>query len=168
MANPNAAMHLYDIDTLDNADDIDILDNADDIDILDNADDIDTLDNADATIDLYDIKTLDSADAIAWGRMIPEPVVFDTYLEYWKQARDPVRSKQLYGKIRNYRTFKPIPGLFDGTKRILIRREYEAAWRDLESAFVTGKTDFDTTEGPQWYGAGSIISGFQSYDLHPA
>ncbi|TRM70207.1 hypothetical protein BD626DRAFT_391187, partial [Schizophyllum amplum] len=77
--------------------------------------------------------------------------------EYWQKARDPIRSKELYRELGGYQTFTSAPSLF-ATPNVLIRREYEAAWRDMETAFLTGRAYFETTDGPSRY-EGHAIPG---------
>ena len=75
-------------------------------------------------------------------------------MDYWRQARDGSRSQELYSDLKGYRTFVPCPlGPFNRLQAVLIRREYEAAWSDLEEAFVVGKRTFATKEGSLRYGA---------------
>ncbi|KAI5886907.1 uncharacterized protein SCHCODRAFT_02714834 [Schizophyllum commune H4-8] len=120
---------------------------------------------------LYDLDALDAADARAWhsSRLARVAVpASDALQRYWEIARDPQRSGELYGdagirgkfpandgEIQNnladtletYQAFSPCPvDVFDSVKAVLIRREYEAAWRDLESSFVAGRKIFDPAE----------------------
>ncbi|KAL1690252.1 hypothetical protein GGG16DRAFT_125856 [Schizophyllum commune] len=124
---------------------------------------------------LYDHAALDAADARAWnsGRLARVAVpASDALQRYWEIARDPKRSGGLFGdagqlpandgEIHNnsgkpadtlvtYQTFSPCPvDVFDSVKAVLcpvlIRREYEAAWRDLESSFVARRKIFDPAE----------------------
>ncbi|TRM70127.1 hypothetical protein BD626DRAFT_392280 [Schizophyllum amplum] len=75
--------------------------------------------------------------------------------EYRQKARDPVQSKALYRDMEGYQTFKSAPGLFD-VPHALIRKEYEAAWRDMELGFVTGTRTFVYETGPVRYTAGPV------------
>ncbi|KAL1731060.1 hypothetical protein EV714DRAFT_272168 [Schizophyllum commune] len=106
---------------------------------------------------LYEIKTLDDEDARAWGagagalpglKRLTGPIE-----EYRKQARDLERSHQLYRAIEgtDYQTFVPAPKIFEGLRQVLLRREYEATWRDMELAFATGRTYFLVREGTTTY-----------------
>ncbi|KAI4521672.1 hypothetical protein K525DRAFT_284683 [Schizophyllum commune Loenen D] len=122
-----------------------------------------TLQNTASSI-LYDLDALDAADARAWhsSRLARVAVpASDALQRYWEVARDPQRSGELYGtaeklfanevelndSLDTYQTFSPCPvDIFDSVKAVLIRREYEAAWRDLESSFVAGRTIFDPAE----------------------
>ncbi|KAL1722504.1 hypothetical protein EV715DRAFT_261545 [Schizophyllum commune] len=116
---------------------------------------------------LYDIKTLDDEDARAWGagagalpglKRLTGPIE-----EYWKQARDPERSHLLYRAIEgtDYQAFVPAPKIFEGLRQVLLRREYEAAWRDMESAFASGRTYFPVREGTTAY-EGPPVPGDQA------
>ncbi|KAI5886977.1 uncharacterized protein SCHCODRAFT_02640428 [Schizophyllum commune H4-8] len=104
---------------------------------------------------LYDnLERLDAEDARVWEASplpgIAQPA--DDLMEYWRQARDGSRSQELYSDLKDYRTFVPCPlDPFDGLQAVLIRREYEAAWSNLEEAFVAGKQNFITKEGPLRY-----------------
>ena len=105
---------------------------------------------------LYDLEGLDAEDARVWEasplRHMAQPA--NRLMEYWRQARDRSRSRELYSDLKDYRTFVPCPlNPFKRMEAVLIRREYEAAWRDLEEAFVVGKRLFATKEGPLRYGA---------------
>ncbi|KAL1680065.1 hypothetical protein EV122DRAFT_276707 [Schizophyllum commune] len=106
---------------------------------------------------LYDIKTLDDEDARAWGagagalpglKRLTGPIE-----EYRRQARDPGRSQALYSTIEgtDYQAFVPAPKIFEGLRQVLLRREYAAAWRDMELAFATGRTYFPVREGTTVY-----------------
>ncbi|KAL1754357.1 hypothetical protein FB107DRAFT_291690 [Schizophyllum commune] len=117
---------------------------------------------------LYDHAALDAADARAWnsGRLARVAVpASDALQKYWEVARDSKRSGGLYGDagqlpvvdreihnnsgkpadtLETYQTFSPCPvDVFGSVKAVLIRREYEAAWRDLESSFVARRKIFD-------------------------
>ena len=114
------------------------------------------------SLNLYDDpRTLDAEDARAWDAWYysrtPErrPERIDDDLnEYWRKARDPNASKELYSDVDGFCTFVPCPLIpFSHLHAILIRREYEAAWRDLEKAFVVGGRKHTTTEGPVHYGS---------------
>ena len=106
---------------------------------------------------LYDdLDGLDAEDTRVWEasplRHMAQPV--NNLMDYWRQARDGSRSQELYSDLKGYRTFKPCPlNPFKRMEAVLIRREYEAAWSDLEQAFVVGKRSFATREGPLRYGA---------------
>ncbi|KAI5886973.1 uncharacterized protein SCHCODRAFT_02085956 [Schizophyllum commune H4-8] len=108
---------------------------------------------------LYDdLHALDAEDARVWSAWYnarrPEgrPERIHDLDEYWRKARDPNASKELYSDVDGCCTFVPCPLLpFSHMQAILIRREYEAAWRDLEKAFVVGDRHFTTTEGPVHY-----------------
>ncbi|KAL1674732.1 hypothetical protein EV122DRAFT_220051 [Schizophyllum commune] len=125
---------------------------------------------------LYDHAALDAADARAWnsGRLARVAVpASDALQKYWEIARDPKRSGGLYGDagqlpvvdgeihnnsgkladtLETYQTFSPCPvDVFDSVKAVLIRREYEAAWRDLESSFVARRNIFDPAEAATRY-----------------
>ncbi|KAI5893532.1 uncharacterized protein SCHCODRAFT_02538735 [Schizophyllum commune H4-8] len=106
---------------------------------------------------LYEIETVDNADARAWTagldalpglRQLTGPIE-----EYRQQARDPKRSQALYRTIEgtDYQTFIPAPTIFEGLRQVLLRREYEATWRDMELAFATGRTYFSVMEGTTTY-----------------
>ncbi|KAL1706352.1 hypothetical protein EV121DRAFT_201527 [Schizophyllum commune] len=106
---------------------------------------------------LYDIKTLDDEDACAWGagagalpglKRLTGPIE-----EYRKQARDPERSHLLYRTVEgtDHQTFVPAPKIFEGLRQVLLRRGYEATWRDMELAFATGRTYFPVREGTTVY-----------------
>ncbi|KAI5887007.1 uncharacterized protein SCHCODRAFT_02640490 [Schizophyllum commune H4-8] len=104
---------------------------------------------------LYDdLEGLDAEDARAWEAcpLRPQAQRVDYLMEYWRQARDGSRSQELYSDLKDYRTFVPCPlSPFTRLRAVLIRREYEAAWSDLEAAFVAGKQDFITQEGQLRY-----------------
>ena len=128
-----------------------------------------TLQNAASSI-LYDLDALDAADARAWhsSRLARVAVpASDALQRYWEMARDSKRSGELYGiaeqlfaneerlndTLKTYQTFSPCPvDVFDSVKAVLIRREYEAAWRDLESSFVARRKVFDPAEVATRYG----------------
>ncbi|KAL1735038.1 hypothetical protein EV714DRAFT_268313 [Schizophyllum commune] len=106
-----------------------------------------------------DLHTFDAEDARAWDAYYyaetperrPRRICGDLN-EYWRKARDPNASKELYSDVDGCCTFVPCPLIpFSHLQAILIRREYEAAWRDLEKAFVVGGRKFTTTEGPVHY-----------------
>ena len=103
-----------------------------------------------------DLEGLDAEDARVW-KASPLPRMAqpaDDLMDYWRQARDGSRSQELYSDLKGYRTFVPCPlGPFNRLQAALIRKEYEAAWSDLEEAFVVGKRLFATKEGPLRYGA---------------
>ncbi|KAL1703148.1 hypothetical protein EV121DRAFT_208523 [Schizophyllum commune] len=104
---------------------------------------------------LYDdLEGLDAEDARVWEASPLRHMAqrADDLMEYWRQARDRSRSQELYSDMKGYRTFVPCPLVpFERMQAILIRREYEAAWSDLEEAFVVGKRSFATKEGPLRY-----------------
>ncbi|KAI5886969.1 uncharacterized protein SCHCODRAFT_02640408 [Schizophyllum commune H4-8] len=104
---------------------------------------------------LYDdLEGLDAEDARAWeaSPLRPQAQRVDYLMEYWRQARDDSRSQELYSDLKDYRTFVPCPlDPFTRLQAVLIRREYEAAWSNLEEAFVGGKKKFATKEGPLRY-----------------
>ena len=105
---------------------------------------------------LYDLEGLDAEDARVWEasplRHMAQPA--NRLMDYWRQARDGSRSQELYSDMKGYRTFVPCPlGTFERMEFVLIRREYEVAWRVWEGAFVVGKRLFATEEGPLDYGA---------------
>ncbi|KAL1713066.1 hypothetical protein EV715DRAFT_296419 [Schizophyllum commune] len=104
---------------------------------------------------LYDdLEGLDAEDARVWEAS-PLPLIAkpaNDLMAYWRQARDGSRSRELYSDLKDYRTFVPCPlNPFKRMEAVLIRREYEAAWSDLEEAFVVGKRSFATKEGPLRY-----------------
>ncbi|TFK53206.1 hypothetical protein OE88DRAFT_1734147 [Heliocybe sulcata] len=113
---------------------------------------------------LNDLDALDKEDASAWNastvsswaRRLADT---DELEKYRVKARDPVRSKELYSALGDYQTFLPAPRRF-GMPKVLIRREYEAAWRDMEHAFVSGGTFFDTMGGPLRYEGPSTPDSF--------
>ncbi|KAL1703193.1 hypothetical protein EV121DRAFT_208563 [Schizophyllum commune] len=122
-----------------------------------------TLQNTASSI-LYDLDALDAADARAWhsSRLARVAVpASDALQRYWEIARDSKRLGELYGiaeqlfaneeklndTLDTYQTFSPCPvDVFDSVKAVLIRREYEAAWRDLESSFVARRKIFAPAE----------------------
>ncbi|KAL1675262.1 hypothetical protein EV122DRAFT_218976 [Schizophyllum commune] len=103
---------------------------------------------------LYDLEALDAEDARVW-KASPLPLIAqpaNRLMEYWRQARDRSRSQELYSDLKDYRTFVPCHlHPFKRMEAVLIRREYEAAWSDLEEAFVVGKRLSATKEGPLRY-----------------
>ncbi|KAL1675268.1 hypothetical protein EV122DRAFT_281281 [Schizophyllum commune] len=104
---------------------------------------------------LYDdLEGLDAEDTRVWEASPLRHMAqrADDLMEYWRQARDRSRSQELYSDMKGYRTFVPCPLVpFERMQAVLIRREYEAAWSDLEEAFVVGKRSFATKEGPLRY-----------------
>ncbi|KAI5830968.1 hypothetical protein K523DRAFT_371779 [Schizophyllum commune Tattone D] len=99
---------------------------------------------------LYNTAALDAADARAWTSSRLSRVAMpasDAFQRYWEAARHPERSGDMYGTVDTYQTFSPCPvDVFDTVKIVLIRKEYEAAWRDLESSFIAGRKTFDPEE----------------------
>ncbi|TFK45708.1 hypothetical protein OE88DRAFT_1688821 [Heliocybe sulcata] len=104
---------------------------------------------------LHDLDALDKEDARAWNQSrlshLATRLKDDNNLELYRQkARNSSQSRELYSALGDYQTFVAAPRLFSLPK-VLIRREYEAAWRDMENAFVSGRPYFTTSEGTLCY-----------------